>query len=67
MGPRKDYNFLKNSSYHSTLISVIYGRHLPKYNCSGGFFRKITVRPLAAQTIIWESTCAIPLQNLLSS
>jgi hypothetical protein len=31
-------------------ISVICGAYAHKYNCIGGIFRKITIRPLGAQT-----------------
>jgi hypothetical protein len=43
-------------------IPIIQRHHLPKQSCIRGTFWKITVRPLVAQTRIWESMC-----NLKSS
>jgi hypothetical protein len=47
MGPKtQNGDFLKDDSNNAKETSVIYGDHRPTQHCTGGIFRKITVRAL---------------------
>jgi hypothetical protein len=50
MGPKtQNCDILENGSSNLNEIVVIYGDHLPKYDCVGDIFRKMTVPTLGAQ------------------
>jgi hypothetical protein len=54
MGPKKqNHDFTKNGSK----VNVCNYRDFSKWNYLAGIFRKVMMRPLVAETHVWESMC----------